>query len=116
MPLAKSATVAVACAAEPVESSSSTMRVMLSPRDTSVADALALARVVEGLFRYICTSIEVDADALATVAFADEVTAIVVALAVETPVTTTAVPVAATPPTRPFVVLLAYGPAEGEES
>jgi len=30
-----------------------------------------------------------------------------VALAAETPVTTTAVPVAATPPTRPFVVLLA---------
>jgi hypothetical protein len=30
-----------------------------------------------------------------------------VALAAETPVTMTAVPVAATPPTRPFVVLLA---------
>lgn len=35
-----------------------------------------------------------------------------VALAADTPVTMTAVPVAATPPMRPLVVLFAYGASE----
>lgn len=61
----------------------------------------------------------------ATVTLPAEVTGTEVALAAETPVTKTAVPVAATPPTRTLVVLLAYGaddafwlspvPAEGAD-
>lgn len=114
--LAKSATVPVARAAEAVEGSSSTTSVMLLPRETSVVDALALARVDDGRAKYICMSSEVEADAAATVTFEDEVTGTAVALAADMPVTTTAVPVAATPPTTPLVVLLAYGPCEGDES
>lgn len=79
---------------------------MLLPNGTSVAEALFCA-VVEGLFKYICTSIDVDAIAAGRVLFPDEDAGVAVALAADNPVTMTAVPVAATPPTRPLVVLFA---------
>lgn len=79
---------------------------MLLPNGTSVAEALLWA-VVEGLFKYICMSIDVDAMAAGRVLFPDEDAGVAVALAADNPVTMTAVPVAATPPTRPLVVLFA---------
>jgi hypothetical protein len=81
---------------------------MLLPRGTSVAEALLWA-TLEGLARYICMSIDVEAMAAGRVLFPDEDAEVAVALAAESPVTMTAVPVAATPPTRPLAVLLAYG-------
>lgn len=50
---------------------------------------------------------DVDAAGAGRVLFPDEEVAAAVALAADSPVTMTAVPVAATPPTRPLVVLLA---------
>ena len=51
---------------------------------------------------------DVDPTGAARVLLAEAV-GVAVALAAERPVAKTEVPVAATPPTRPFVVLLAYG-------
>lgn len=50
---------------------------------------------------------DVDARGSARVLLLDEDTGVAVALAADSPVTMTAVPVAATPPTRPLVVLFA---------
>jgi hypothetical protein len=50
---------------------------------------------------------DVDAIGAGRVLLADEAAGMDVAFAAVSPVTMTAVPVAATPPTRPFVVLLA---------
>jgi hypothetical protein len=52
---------------------------------------------------------DVDAAGAGRVLLADEALGAAVALAAVSPVAMTAVPVAATPPIRPFVVLLAYG-------
>lgn len=54
-------------------------------------------------------SIDVEAAGAGRVLFPNEDAGVAVALAADSPVTMTAVPVAATPPTRPLVVLLAYG-------
>ena len=50
---------------------------------------------------------DVDARGSARVLLPDEDAGVAVALAADNPVTMTAVPVAATPPTRPLVVLFA---------
>jgi hypothetical protein len=50
---------------------------------------------------------DVDAAGAARVLLPEEAVGAAVAFAAVSPVTITAVPVAATPPTRPFVVLLA---------
>ena len=50
---------------------------------------------------------DVDARGSARVLLPDEDAGVAVALAADNPVTITAVPVAATPPTRPLVVLFA---------
>lgn len=79
---------------------------MLLPRGTSVAEALFAARV-DGIDRYSCIMVEVEPTGATLVLLADEAVVAAVAFAAVTPVTTTAVPVAATPPARPLVVLLA---------
>jgi hypothetical protein len=52
-------------------------------------------------------SMDVEAAGAGRVPFPNEDAAVAVALAADSPVTMTAVPVAATPPTRPLVVLFA---------
>lgn len=52
-------------------------------------------------------SMDVEAAGAGRVLFPNEDAGVAVALAADSPVTMTAVPVAATPPTRPLVVLFA---------
>lgn len=89
---------------------------MLLPKGTCVAEDFFAARVA-GLDKYIWMSMSVDAAGAGRVLFVlfPDKEGVAVALMADSPVTMTAVPVAATPPTRPLVVLLAYGAFAEEE-